>query len=227
MKRNKVFFAVSMSLDGYIAPEGMDLAHADDPTYKNWLDKWLQLQHWIFQQKSFKEKLKLGEGGETGADNRLYEEIFGRTGVTILGKNMFAGGEKYWPEEAPFHTPVFVLTHEVREPWVRPGGTTFYFENDGIMGALEKAKEVAGNRDIRIGGGADVIQQYLDAGLVDEFIIHLSPVFFGGGIPLFKDVNENIALSLRDTLPSKYVTHITYEVKPNHLVPIKPGGEFL
>lgn len=213
MKKNKVFFAVGMSLDGFIAPEGMDMAHADDPTYKSWLSKWMQLQHWIFQQKSFRETLKIGEGGETGADNDLCNEISERTGVSILGKNMFTGGERFWPEEAPFHTPVFVLTHEIREPWERPGGTTFYFENDGIESALIKARKVAGERDIRIAGGADVIQQYLNAGLVDEFTIHVSPVFFGGGRPMFSKIADQIKLQIKSTLASKDVTHITYKIE--------------
>jgi dihydrofolate reductase len=118
--KNKVFFDMVMSLDGFIAPEGMDLDHADDPDSKQWLNKWLELQNWVFKQKFFPENLK------------LVEETFKRTGVSIMGANMFAGGEKFWPEEAPFHTPVFVLTNKVRTPRERPGGTTFYFINDGI-----------------------------------------------------------------------------------------------
>ncbi len=82
------------------------------------------------------QKPQLGVGGETGRDNRMLEETFNRTGVSIMGKRMFDGGERFWPEEAPFHTPVFVLTHQVREPWERPGGTTFHFINDGIDSAL-------------------------------------------------------------------------------------------
>src|SRR2546427_3251700 len=121
MKSN-VFFDIAASLDGFIAPEGMDMAHAADPEYKQWLSLWSKLQGWVFQQKFFRENLKLGEGGETGHDNRMLEETFKRTGVSIVGKRMFEGGELFWPEEAPFHTPVFVLTHEVRKPWVRPGG---------------------------------------------------------------------------------------------------------
>src|SRR5690349_11404774 len=87
--------------------------------------------------------------------------------------------ERAWPEEAPFHTAVYVLTHAKREPWVRPGGTTFYFINDGPQRALELARESAGSRDIRIAGGANVIQQYLTIGVVDELEIALAPVLFG------------------------------------------------
>lgn len=213
MSMNKVFFDVGMSLDGFIAPEGMVMEHADDPTYKQWMNKWTQLMNWVFGQQFFRENLKLGEGGETGAENRLLEETFNRTGVSIMGKNMFTGGEKFWPEEAPFHTPVFVLTHEFRKPWQRPGGTVFHFVNDGIESALKKAREVAGEKDIRIAGGANAIQQFLNAGLVDEFTIHYSPVLFSEGCPLFLKINDNIKIKIKNTLVSNDVTHVTYEVE--------------
>ena len=174
---------------------------------------WSKLQNWMFQQKFFRENLKLGEGGETGYDNRMLEDTFKRTGVSIIGKRMFDGGERFWPEDAPFHTPVFVLTHEVRKPWVRPGGTTFHFVNDGIESALELARKAAGNRDIRIGGGANVIQQYLNAGLVDEFTIHYSPVFFGGGEQLFSRVNKSVNVKINEAVPSKEVTHVSFLVE--------------
>ena len=209
----KVFFDMVMSLDGFIAPEGMDMDHANDPEYKQWLKKWMKLQGWVSKQKFFRENLKLGEGGETGADNHLVEKTFKRTGVSIMGGNMFAGGEKFWPEEAPFHTPVFVLTHKIREPWKRPGGTTFYFVNDGIESAFKQAKAVAKNRDVRIAGGANVVQQYLNAGLIDEFTVHYSPVFFGSGIPLFLNIKDSVKVKIKNTIVSKYVTHVTYEIE--------------
>ena len=115
-----------------------------------------------------------------------------RIGANIMGKRMFEQGERAWPEEAPFHTPVYVLTHEKREPWVRPGGTTFYFVNDGPESALEQARESAGGRDIRIAGGADVIQQYLNLGVIDELEIALAPVLFGGGRRLFENLREPV-----------------------------------
>jgi len=211
--KSKVFFDVAGSLDGFIAPEGMDLTHADDPEYKQWLSLWTKLQSWVFQQRFFRENLKLGEGGETGRDNRLLEETFKRTGVSVMGKRMFDGGERFWPEEAPFHTPVFVLTHEVRKPWGRPGGTTFYFVNDGIESALGQARRAAGNRDVRIAGGANVIQQYLNAGLVDEFTIHYSPVFFGQGLPLFSGMSKSINVKIKEAVASKEIVHVTYEVE--------------
>jgi dihydrofolate reductase len=209
----KVFFSVGMSLDGFIAPEGMDLTHADDPNFKDWMSLWGELQKWVFQQRFFRENLKLGEGGETGQDNRILEETFNRTGVSIMGKRMFDGGERFWPEEAPFHTPVFVLTNQVRSPWERPGGTTFYFVNDGIESALRQARDAAGGRDIRIAGGANVIQQYLNAGLVDEFSVALAPVFFGEGRRLFEEIDRRkIAPTIVEALHSPLVTHLRYAV---------------
>ena len=209
---SKVFFSVSVSLDGYLAPPGMDVEHAADPAHEDWGARWGKLQSWIFPTRFFQENLKLGEGGETGTDDQIVEHTFRRTGASILGKRMFDLGERMWPDEAPFHTPVFVLTSQVREPWVRPGGTTFYFVNDGIASALRQARAVAGDRDIRIAGGADTIQQYLRAGLVDEFALALSPVMFGGGARLFADIGRDIGVELVETIASPRVTHARYAV---------------
>ena len=209
---SKVFFSVSVSLDGYLVPAGMDLAHAGDPTYEDWGAQWGKLQSWVLATRFFRENAGLGEGGDTGADNRIAEHAFRRTGVSIMGKRMFDLGEQMWPEEAPFHTPVFVLTSHPREPWVRPGGTTFYFITDGIAGALRRAREVAGERDIRIAGGADVIQQYLRAGLVDEFSLAISPVMFGGGRQLFADTGR-VGIELAETIASPRTTHVRYAVR--------------
>lgn len=210
---SKVFFSVGMSLDGFMAPEGMDMEHADDPNYKDWSNQWSRLQGWMFEQRIFREIQQLGEGGETGEDNRILEETIKRTGVNIMGKRMFEGGERFWPEEAPFHTPVFVLTNQVRAPWERPGGTTFYFVNDGIESALEQARAVAGGKDIRISGGANAIQQYLNAGLVDELDIALAPVFFGGGIRLFDGIDQQkVGLEIVEAIHSPRVTHLRYVV---------------
>jgi len=200
----KVFFSVSMSLDGYIAPAS--LGELMGP-------QWLELQQWVFPQRFFRENLKLGEGGEEGRDNDILRETFERTGASVMGKRMFDGGEQGWPEDAPFHTPVYVVTHEQREPWERPGGTTFYFVNDGIEAALARARAAAGARDVRIAGGGETILQYLNAGLVDECSIALSPVLFGAGIRLFEGVDAaRIALAPIRTEPSPRATHLTYAV---------------
>src|SRR5881397_1847170 len=160
----KVFFSVSMSLDVFIAPESLEDLMAQ---------QWMELQQWIFPQRFFRENLKLGEGGEEGRDNDIVGETFERTGASVMGKRMFDAGEQAWPEEAPFHTAVFVVTHEKRDPWERPGGTTFFFVDDGIEAALERARAAAGERDVRIAGGGWTIVECLNAGLVDEFTIAL------------------------------------------------------
>ena len=178
---SKVFVNIGLSLDGYMAPEGMTMENWDRPGYKDWGAKWGALMSWILNQQYFRENLKLGPGGETGPVNDMLRNTTERIGANIMGKRMFDAGERSWPEDAPFHTPVYVLTHEKREPWVRPGGTTFYFVNDDPESALEQARESAGSRDIRIAGGADVIQQYLNLGVIDELEIALAPVVFGGG----------------------------------------------
>jgi len=206
----QVFFSVTMTLDGFIAPE----SRGEDVGDERWMREWMALQRYIFEQQSFRENLKLGEGGKTGEDNRILEETTARTGVTIMGKRMFDGGESGWPEEAPFHTPVFVLTRKVREPWVRPGGTTFYFVNDGIQSALRQARDVADGKDIRIGGGAHTIREYLNADLIDEFQIALAPVLFGAGIALFDRVDlEGNSLEIRRVVSSPLVTHLYYTVR--------------
>ena len=219
---SKVFFHVVMSLDGYIAPAGMELTHAHDPSFNDWMAQWMELQKWTEQQQFFRQNLQLGDGGETGYDNDLLKRTFARTGVNIMGKNMFSGGEMFWPEDAPFHTPVFVVTHQPREPWVRPGGTTFYFVNDGIHSALQQARETAretardvvGDKDIRVAGGAQTILQFLNAGLIDEFTVSISPVFFGGGASLFHGIDrKQVKLQLVEAVNSPLVTHLHYAVQ--------------
>ncbi len=200
-----VFFSVSMSLDGFIAPQSSEELMGR---------QWMELQRWVFAQRFFRENLKLGTGGEEGPDNDIVRETFERTGASVMGKRMFDAGEQMWPEDAPFHTPVFVVTHERRDPWERPGGTTFHFVNDGIEAALDRAREAAGDRDVRIAGGAETIVQCVNAGLVDEFTISLSPVLFGSGIRLFEGVDAaRVALEPVRAEPTQRVTHLGYAVR--------------
>jgi dihydrofolate reductase len=202
----KVFFSVSMSLDGFIAPENLEDLMGP---------QWMELQQWIFPLRFFRENLKLGAGGEEGRDNDIMRETHQRTGASVMGKRMFDAGEQAWPEEAPFHTPVFVVTHEKRDPWERPGGTTFHFVNDGIDNALDQARDAAGDRDVRIAGGGETIQEYLNAGLVDEFSVTLAPVLFGTGVRLFDRVDpDRVALNQVRAATSARVTHLTYTVGP-------------
>ena len=202
---SKVFFSVTVSLDGYMAPEW----RSDD----QWMSQWMQLQDYVFHQHFFRSNLSLGGDGETGEDNRILEQTFARTGVTIIGKRMFDLGEGAWPDEAPFHTPVFVLTHQKREPWERPGGTVFHFVNDGYESALRRAREVTGDRDIRIGGGVNTVQQYLNDGLVDEFHLAVAPVLLGSGIRLFDGVDPaSVGLELQEAIQTPRVHHLRYTV---------------
>lgn len=200
-----VFFAVSMSLDGFIAPGSLGELMGR---------QWMELQRWVFPTRFFRENVKLGGGGEEGLDNDIARATYERTGASVLGKRMFDAGEEMWPPEAPFHTPVFVVTHEKRDPWERPGGTTFHFVNDGIEAALDRAREAAGERDVRIGGGGETILEYVNAGLVEEFTISLSPVLFGAGIRLFDGVDAGrIALTQVRAESSDRATHLTYTVR--------------
>lgn len=200
-----VFFSVSMSLDGFIAPESSDELMGK---------QWMELQQWVFPTRFFRENLGLGEGGEEGPDDDVVRRTFARTGASVMGKRMFDAGERMWPEEAPFHTPVFVVTHEEREPWERPGGTVFHFVNDGIGSALEQAREAAGDRDVRIAGGGATILEHVNAGLVDEFTVAVSPVLFGKGVRLFEGVDAaRVALEPLRAEPTARTTHLTYAVR--------------
>lgn len=210
----KTFVSVTMSLDGYIAPPGIGLTDLDKAARDAWLAQWSQLQDWVFHQNFFRKNLHLPDQGETGDDNDLVREVFKRTGTTIIGKRMFDAGEKSWPETAPFHTPVFVVTHVKREPWVRRGGTTFHFVNDGIESALQMARSAAGNRDVRIGGGGHTISQFLRAGLVDELHIAISPLILGDGVRLFEGVDfGRLELTPLSAPRSSRVTHLRYKIE--------------
>jgi dihydrofolate reductase len=218
----KVFFSLTMSLDGFVAPEEVpakDLfgpeRKQDDPRVQRWMSQWAELHQAAFSQRFFRENLKLGTGGEEGLDNDISQATHERTGASVMGKRMSDAGELSWPEAAPFHTAVFVVTHTRRDPWERPGGTIFHFVNDGIETALDQAREAAGERDIRIAGGGTTVLEYLNAGLVDEFMITLSPVLFGSGIRLFDGVDAGrVALEPVRAQPSpRGVTYLTYAVR--------------
>lgn len=203
-----VFVSIGLSLDGYLAPEGMTMS---DPNHMGWGAKWGALMAWIVNTQYFRENLKIGSGGETGPINDLVRTTTERIGANIMGKRMFDQGEVAWPEEAPFHTPVYVLTHTQREPWVRPGGTTFHFVTDGPERALALARAAAGDRDVRIAGGADVIQQYLRLNLIDEVEIALAPVLFHGGRRLFENLPEpGPRFRIDRVLNGPAATHLRY-----------------
>src|SRR3954465_2015325 len=171
----KVFFSVSMSLDGFIAPE----ERMDDPYGQRWTAQWMELQQWIFPLRFFRENLKLGAGGEEGRDNDIARETFERTGASVMGKRMFDLGEQAWPEEAPFHTPVFVVTHEKRDPGSgragppstssTRGGAPSPFRAARAEPARAPPRGPARGRYVCIAGGGATILEYVNAGLIDEF----------------------------------------------------------
>lgn len=202
-----VFVHMGISLDGYVA--------GPNRGPKNPLgDGGRSIHAWMFEQRTFRQHLGLGGDGETGADDRLLAGIFGRIGANVMGKRMFEEGEASWPEEAPFHNPVFVLTKEVRAPWERPGGTTFHFVNDGLERAVARAREAAGDKDVRISGGRDVVVQSLNAGLVDELGLAIAPMLLGGGLRLFDGVDaKRVRFELLESSGSEAVTHVRYAVK--------------
>ena len=166
----------------------------------------------MFKQKAFWKNINMEGGEEYGADSKLIDDAFARTGSYIMGKRMFEEGEVHWAENL-YKADVYVLTHEIREPWVQKGTTTFYFINDGIQSALEKARHSSKGKDIRIQGGAQTIQQFLNAGLVDEFFIHIAPVFLESGIRLFDGIDaDKYDIQIVEVIPSDLTTHLRYKL---------------
>ncbi len=169
-----------------------------------------KLHKWMFNEKAFWEYLGVEGGQGDGPDGKYIRETIARTGAFIMGKRMFEEGEVSWPEDL-YKADVYVLTHEKREPWVQKGTTTFYFVNDGIESALDKARQSAKGKDIRIQGGANTIQQFINAGFVDEFFIHLAPVFLGTGIRLFDGIEkEKYDIDIAEVASSNLTTHLRY-----------------
>ena len=192
-----------MSIDGFSAGPRQSLA---DPLGVGGTS----LMAWVFPTRTFQQMHGDG-GGETGVDDDFAARGFAEVGAWILGRNMFGPVRGPWPDdswkgwwgdEPPYHVPVFVLTHYPRESLVMQGGTTIHFVTDGIQVALASAKKAAGDRDVRIGGGVDTVRQYLQAGLVDEMHLALSPTLLGQGEALLAGVDLT-ALGFKCT---EYVT---------------------
>jgi dihydrofolate reductase len=169
----------------------------------------------------------LGDGGErlhdwmfdakTEADAKIADERYASTGAVVIGKWMFDVGFEPWGDPPPFRMPVFVVTHEVRDPLPMQGGTTYTFVTDGIEAALRLARAAAGNRDVGIWGGANIIRQYLKAGLLDEMQIDLVPVLLGGGIRLFEGLDpEGIELRKTGSVETPGAAHFRFEVVKRH-----------
>jgi dihydrofolate reductase len=199
----KLVFDITTSLDGFVAGpnDSLELPLGEGGE---------KLHEWLFGLASWREPHGL-EGGETGRDSEVLDEAMRNLGAIIVGRRMFDLA-KGWGEEPPFHMSVFVLTHEARDPLVKAGGTTFTFVTDGIESALEQARAAAGDKDVAIGGGANTIQQYLGAGLIDEFQIHIAPLLLGSGVRLFDQAPANVTLETTRVLGSPRVTHLKYRV---------------
>ncbi|HUN65799.1 MAG TPA: dihydrofolate reductase family protein [Bacteroidota bacterium] len=201
----------SVSIDGFGAGPGQNL---ERPLGIGGM----ALHEWVFPTAAFQRMHGAGTGGTTGTDNEYAMRSFENIGAWILGRNMFGPIRGPWPDDAwkgwwgdtpPYHTPVYVLTHHRRESIPMKGGTTFHFVTGGIGAALELARNAAGERDVRLGGGVATIRQYLRAGLIDELHIAISPVILGSGEKLFADI-DLLSLGYRcvEHTPTEKATHV-------------------
>jgi dihydrofolate reductase len=180
----------SISIDGYGAGPDQDL---ENPIGVGGL----KVFDWFFPTRTW-QRMHGGEDGETGVDDDVAARGFENIGAYILGRNMFGPVRGPWPDESwkgwwgdepPYHTPVFVLTHHPRASLKMAGGTTFHFVTDGIHSALKQAKESAGGKDVRVGGGVGTIRQYLEAALIDELHLAIVPFLLGSGEHLLGGLN--------------------------------------
>jgi dihydrofolate reductase len=202
--------AFSISIDGFGAGPRQDL--------RNPLGvRGLELHAWFYPTEAFK-KVHGESGGSKGADNDVAVESFENIGAWILGRNMFGpvrGAWKddswkgWWGDNPPFHVPAFVLTHHARPALAMEGGNTFYFVTDGLDAVLNKAKAMAGGKDVRIGGGVSVVRQYLMAGQIDEMHLAIAPVLLGEGENLFSGINlAQLGYTVFRTVRGENATHV-------------------
>lgn len=205
---------ISMSLDGFVAGPNQS---EENPLGEGGM----QLHEWIFPLAAWRQSH--GEnGGEVNASTAIVEESRDNLGAAVMGRNMFGGGvgpwgeepwEGWWGDDPPFHVPVFVLTHYAREPLVKQGGTTFTFVTDGVVSALEQARGAADGKDVALSGGANVAQQYLKAGLVDDIQLHVVPVLLGDGARLFDNLGgATVGLASTRAIEAPGVAHLEYRV---------------
>jgi dihydrofolate reductase len=201
----------SISLDGYGAGPGQSL---ENPLGMGGM----ALHKWVLPTRTFQKMLFGKEGGTTGADDDFAARGIANLGAWILGRNMFGPVRGPWPDEAwkgwwgdnpPYHVPVFVLTRHPRAPITMAGGTTFHFVTDGIEAALTRATQAAGDKDIRIGGGIATIREYLNAGLIDEMHLAISPVLLGSGEHLLGGIDlTRLGFECTEHVPTASATHV-------------------
>jgi dihydrofolate reductase len=192
MNKSKFYAQMAMSLDGFITGPNVRVGNGmgDDGD---------RLHDWMFD-------------APTETDTKLLNEYRASTGAVIIGKRMFDVGFEPWGDPPPYGFPVFIVTHEKREPMPMKGGTTYIFVTNGIETALEQARAAAGDKHIGLWGGANIIMQYLKAGLLDEMRVQLVPILFGDGIRLFEGIDpEGIKLRKASVIDSPGVTHFVFE----------------
>jgi dihydrofolate reductase len=203
--------AFSISLDGYGA--------GPDQSLQQPLGRGGEALHqWFFPTRTFRTKVLGKDDGTTGIDDEFAAQSFENVGAWILGRNMFGPVRGDWPDDSwkgwwgdnpPYHVPVFVLTHYPRDPIHMEGGTTFHFVTTGIEAALELARKASGDKDVRIGGGVSVIRQYLQARLVDEMHLAVSPVLLGAGENLFKGLSlPELGYEVTQRVAGEPATHV-------------------
>jgi len=202
--------AFGVSLDGYGAGPDQSL---ENPLGR----RGAELHEWFYPTRTFQRMYGKDEG-TTGIDEEFAARSMAGLGAWIMGRNMFGPVRGPWPDdswkgwwgdEPPYHVPVFVLTHHARPPLEMKGGTVFHFVTDGIEAALERARAAAGERDVRIGGGAATIRQYLAAGLIDQLHLAVAPILLGHGEPLFEGLDlPALGYSVAEHAPSDQATHV-------------------
>ena len=200
----------SVSLDGYGAGPGQSL---DNPLGVGGM----ALHEWAFATRTFREMFGQ-DGGDTGTDDDFAARGFANVGAWVLGRNMFGPVRGAWPDESwkgwwgdnpPYHCPVFVLTHHARASITMEGGTTFHFVTEGIHAALERAREAADGRDVRVGGGVATILRYLQAGFIDEMHLAVSPVLLGSGEHLLGGLDLlKLGYRVSEHVPMPKATHV-------------------
>jgi dihydrofolate reductase len=205
-------FRIAISLDGYTAGPEQSVANPLGIGGE-------RLHEWVFPLAAWRKPHGL-KGGKVNQSTPVMEELLSNLGATIMGRNMFGGHpggwdrenpwNGWWGDDPPFHHPVFVLTHHARPPLTLKGGTTFTFVTDGIRSALDQATRAAQGRDVALAGGASVARQYLNAGLVDEMVLHLVPTLLGSGERLLDGVNDLWGLRPVQTVAAPDVTHLKF-----------------
>ena len=196
----KVVLGMSASLDGIAGPEVPD---------EDGMAVFAAVLGWVFPMRSWREQQGM-EGGEDSVDSQVWASNFDRFGPQVIGRRMFDYGDPNWGENPPFHAPVFVLTHRGQERIDKSGGTSYTFVTGGIKDAVKQARAVAGGKDVLLAGGVSIARQALDAGLVDEVVLHVTPVLVGRGMPLFGTERAN--LRCVEVIQGSGAVHLRYEV---------------